>query len=270
MIVMRPLREFRFPVTADCVTPDIFGGKICKEIEELKVWEGNKQKTLGNLFKIEEFDSEKANITIYGDVSKVRRIGACMKQGEIAIQGNVGTHVGEEMRGGKITVYGNVGGWAGSMMKNGTIEIHGNASDYMGAPYRGSSQGMRGGRIIVHGNVGSEAGAFMRNGVIKIYGGAGQFVGFHMVDGTIYAEKDCEERAGACMLGGKVIIGGSIESVLPTFTIDSIKPKAKIEEDETVNGPLYVFLGDVAEEGNGKLYVHKEKNPHLSHFERFL
>jgi formylmethanofuran dehydrogenase subunit C len=140
----------------------------------------------------------------------------------------------------------------------------------MGAPYRGSSQGMRGGRIIVHGNVGSEAGAFMRNGVIKIYGGAGQFVGFHMVDGTIYAEKDCEERAGACILGGKVIIGGSIKSVLSTFTIDSIKPKAKIEEDETVNGPFYVFLGDIAEEGNGKLYVHKEKNPHLSHFERFL
>ncbi len=114
MIVMRPLREFRFPVTADCVTPDIFENKTCKEIEELQVWEGNKQKTLGDLFKIEESDSEKANITIYGDVSKVRRMGACMKQGEISIQGNVGAHVGEEMRGGKITVYGNVGGWAGS------------------------------------------------------------------------------------------------------------------------------------------------------------
>jgi formylmethanofuran dehydrogenase subunit C len=56
-------------------------------------------------------------ITINGDVSKVRRIGAGMKSGEITIHGDVGMHLGEEMKGGKITVHGNVGGWAGSMMK---------------------------------------------------------------------------------------------------------------------------------------------------------
>jgi formylmethanofuran dehydrogenase subunit C len=67
-----------------------------------------------------------------------------------------------------------------------------------------------------------------------------------------------------------VVVNGVIESVLPTFTIDSIKPKVKVDEDETVQGPFYVLLGDLSENGNGKLYVSKEKNPHLSQYERFL
>jgi formylmethanofuran dehydrogenase subunit C len=174
------------------------------------------------------------------------------------------------MRGGRITIHGDSGGWAGSMMKGGTIEIHGNASDYLGAPYRGSNEGLRGGKIIVFGNVGNEAGAHMKKGTIKVYGNAGQFLGFRMRDGTIYVQKDCGDRAGACMVNGKIVIGGFMESVLPTFTIDSIKQKVKIEENETVEGPFYLFLGDLSESSNGKLYVSKEKNPHLSHYERFL
>jgi formylmethanofuran dehydrogenase subunit C len=167
-------------------------------------------------------------------------------------------------------VHGNVGGWAGSMMKGGTIEIHGNAGDYLGAPYRGSSEGVHGGKIIVHGNVGSEAGAYMKKGIIKIYGNVGQFVGLRMHKGTIYVQKDCAGRAGACMTDGTIIIGGFMESVLPTFTIDGVKKKAKIEEGEVVEMPFYLFLGDLTEKGMGKLYVAKEKNPHLSHFEKLL
>jgi formylmethanofuran dehydrogenase subunit C len=91
-----------------------------------------------------------------------------------------------------------------------------------------------------------------------------------MRDGTIYVQEDCGDRAGACMVNGKIVIGGFMESVLPTFTIDSIKQKVKIEENETVEGPFYLFLGDLSESSDGKLYVSKEKNPHLSHYERFL
>jgi len=274
MITLTPKSEFRFPIVAECINPDFFHGKTSKEIEELKIWEGNKQKTLGELFKVEETKmanpQEKEIITINGNVSKVRRIGANMKSGEIIVHGDVGMHLGEEMKGGKITVYGNVSGWAGSMMKGGTIEIHGNASDYLGAPYRGSSKGMHGGKIVVYGNVGNEAGAHMRRGLIKIYGNVGQFLGLRMRDGTIYVEKDSGGRAGACMKGGKIVISGFLESVLPTFTIDSVKEKVKIEEGETVSGPFYLFLGDLVENGEGKLYVLKEKNPHLSHYEKFL
>jgi formylmethanofuran dehydrogenase subunit C len=270
MIKMSPAKEFKYPITAECVNPDVFDGKTCKEIEGLEIWEGNKQKKLGELFKVEEEKTENQIIAIHGEVSKVRRIGAGMKSGEITVYGDAGMHLGEEMKGGKIVVHGNVGAWAGSTMKSGTIEIHGNAGDYLGAPYRGSSEGMRGGKITVHGNVGNEAGAHMRGGTVKIYGCAGQFVGFRMHDGTIYVQKDAEARAGACMVGGKIVVGGFLESVLPTFTIESIKEKVKIEEGETAGGPFYLFLGDLAEHGDGKLYVFKEKNPHLSCYERLL
>jgi len=270
MITIKSLKEFKFPVTSECINPDVFQNKKREEIEGLKVWEGNKQRKLGELFKVEEANANENCITILGDVSKVRRIGACMTNGEIVINGNAGMHLGEEMKGGKITVNGNVGGWAGSMMKGGEIEIHGNVGDYLGAPYRGSTQGLCDGRITVYGNVGNEAGEHMRRGMIKIYGDVGQFVGFRMPEGTVYVQGNCKTRAGACMAGGKIVVGGSLESVLPTFTIDSIRPKVKIEEAETVEGPLYVFLGDLAENGNGKLYVSKEKNPHLSNYEKFL
>jgi formylmethanofuran dehydrogenase subunit C len=274
MISMLPLRDFRFPILAQFISPDTFQGKTLPEIEALQVWEGNKQKKLSELFKLDEVNEENQTesvaIQVFGDVSKVRRIGSGMKSGEITINGDAGMHLGEEMKGGKITVHGNAGGWVGSMMKGGSIEVRGNAGDYLGAPYRGCPKGMQGGMVVIHGNVGNEAGAHMKKGTIKIYGGAGQFLGFRMVDGTIYAKGDCEGRAGACMVGGKIVIGGHLESILPSFTIDSIRPRVKIEESEVAEGPLYVFLGDLTENGNGKLYVSKDKNPHLSYCEKFL
>jgi formylmethanofuran dehydrogenase subunit C len=269
MINLYPLRKFTFPVIAECVSPDVFQDKNQKEIEDLETLEGNKQKRLGELFKVEETRKEQeTTITVYGDVSKVRRIGAYMTDGEIIIQGDAGMHLGEEMKDGKITVHGNVAGWAGSTMKGGTIEIHGNTSHYLGAPYRGSNRGMRGGKIIVYGNVGNEAGAYMRKGLIKIYGNAGQFAGLRMHNGTIYVQGDCEGRAGACMTGGKIVVDGFLQSILPTFTIESVKKKVKIEEK--IEGPFYLFLGDLTENGKGKLYVLKEKNPQLSSYEKFL
>lgn len=270
MINLYPLKEFRFPVTAECISPDVFHGKNREEIKALTVHEGNKQKRLGELFKVEETTADDAAVIIHGDVSKARRIGAHMTRGEIVINGNVGMHLGEEMKGGKITVHGNVDGWAGSMMKGGKVEIRGNAGNYLGAPYRGSTEGISRGRIVVYGNAGNEIGAHMKKGIIKIYGSASQFVGFRMKDGTIYVQGNCGGRVGACMVGGRIVVGGSLESVLPTFSIDSIKNRVKIEENESAEEPLYVFRGDIAENGNGKLYVSKDKNPHLSHYEKFL
>lgn len=274
MINLYPLKEFKYPVSGECVSPDVFQAKTCGEIEGLKMWEGNRQKRLGDLFKVEEDKSDvhlgKMVIRIHGDVGKVRGIGTRMTDGEIIVNGNAGFHLGVEMKGGKIVAYGNVGGWAGSMMKAGLIEIHGNAGDYLGAPYRGSSKGMRGGKIVVYGDVGTEAGACMKKGVIKVSGKAGQFLGLRMRGGTIYVEGDCEGRAGACMVDGKIIVGGFMESVLPTFTIDNVKEKVKVEEGESVEGPFYVFLGDIVENGDGKLYVSRKENPHLSGYEKFL
>lgn len=274
MIRLTPVKEFKVPVFAPCISPTVFQGKTLEEIGKLEVWEGNRKRFLRDLFRVEEAeaksDSEGLTIIIEGDVSKVRMMGAGMANGEIIVKGDVGMHLGEEMEGGKITVYGNVGGWAGSMMKGGLIEIHGNADDFLAAPYRGQGKGMNGGAIIVHGDVGREAGAYMRKGLIKIYGNADQFVGYAMQGGTIYVQKNSGANTAACMVNGTVIIGGHIDSVLPSFTIDGIKNKVKVDENEVIKAPFYLFIGDLAENGRGKLYISKDNNPHLSYYEKFL
>ncbi len=81
---------------------------------------------------------------------------------------------------------------------------------------------------------------------------------------------DCDDRAGACMSEGKIVVGGFLPSVLPSFSIDSIKPKVKVEDAEVVQGPFYVFVGDLTECGNGKLNVSKLKNPQFVSYEKYL
>jgi len=270
MIVLTVQKKLQFPVMAECITPSVFQGKTIDEIAALEIWEGNKQKKLSDIFKIEQTPEEIPTIKINGDASEVRRVGSSMKTGEIVINGNIGMHLGEKMAGGKITVNGNAGQWAGAELKGGLLEIHGNASDYLASPYRGSDSGMRGGKIIVDGNVGSDSGVFMKKGVIKIHGDAGPFLGFRMRDGAIHVEKNAATRVGASMTGGKIIVSGSLNEPMPTFTIDSIKPKVKLDDTESVAGPFYVFLGDLAENGTGKLFVSRINNPHLKWYEKFL
>lgn len=271
MITLTVQKKLEFPVMAECITPEVFQGKRVEEIGALSIWEGNKQKKLGDIFKIEQAPEENPSIIINGDAAELRRIGSGMKTGEIIINGNIGMHLAEKMCGGKITVNGNAGQWAGSSMKGGLIEIHGNGGDYLASPYRGSDSGMKGGKIIVDGNVGSDSACYMKGGVIKIRGDAGPFLGFRMHDGAIHVEKKCETRVGANMSGGKIIISGSLEEPMPTFSIDSVKAKVKLDDTESITGPFYVFIGDLAENSaSGKLFVSKTSNPHLSFYEKFL
>lgn len=128
---------------------------------------------------------------------------------------------------------------------------------------------MGGGTIIIHGDAGNEVGCFMRKGLIKIYGNIGQFAGIHMKNGTILIKGNSQGRVGAGMLGGKIIVCGHVPSILPTFTIDDIKSSVKIN-GEKIEGPFYRFLGDLAEDGNGKLFISQRQNTHLKPYERLL
>ncbi|MCW3998188.1 MAG: formylmethanofuran dehydrogenase subunit C [Candidatus Bathyarchaeota archaeon] len=270
MIVLTPFKKSQYPIIAQCINPDVFQEKSKEEIGNLPVWIGNKKRRLVDLFKVEKNSANSTSITINGDVTQVRRIGWGMTQGEIVVNGNVGMHLGKKMSGGKIVVNGNAEGWAGSEMKGGLIEIKGDAGDYLGSPYRGSTVGMRKGKIVVDGNVGSDAAVFMKSGTIRIRGNAGPFIGFRMTGGVIHIEKNAGTRLGACMIGGKIVVSGRLENIMPTFAIERLKGKVKIEPGDKAVGPFYVFLGDLAENGRGKLFVSKEKNPQLSQYERFL
>jgi formylmethanofuran dehydrogenase subunit C len=258
------------PIEAECLSPDVLAEKSRKEITALPIWEGNRERTLGELFKLEGRADpiDELGLTIRGDVSKVRRIGTEMSGGTILIHGNVGMHLGEEMKGGTITVEGNAGSWTGSKMRDGLIEVKGNAGDYIGAAYRGSTNGMRGGTIIIHGNAGSDVGCFMRNGLIKIHGDVGPFVGIRMRNGTIFVQGNSEARAGAEMSKGKIVIGGRIPSILPTFIIDDIRSSVSVEKDR-VTGPFYRFVGNIPGY-EGRLFVAQASNPHLQFYEHYL
>ena len=262
MVTLTPLKEFEVPVTATCISPDVFEGKSAAEIAQLPIYEGNREKKLCNLFKIEDTENTQC-ITINGDVSKVKRIGMEMQTGEIIINGNSGMHLGEKMEGGKIVVNGNAECWTASAMKGGVMEIHGNADDYLASPYRGTNVGMRGGEITIDGTVGSDAACYMKGGVIRIKGDAGPYLGYHMIEGTIHVAKDCKTRVGTLMTGGKIIVSGYLEELMPTFTVDNIKAKVKIDANEKAKGPFYVFEGDMSEQGKGKIFVSQAANPHL-------
>ena len=270
MITLTPKRKFEVPLQAACITPETFNGKTAAEIAELPITEGVKPLKLGDAFDITQDDASSPAITINGDVGKVKRIGQGMKSGEIVINGDSGMHTGEKMCGGKITVNGSSGNWTGSEMKGGIIEIHGDAGDYMASAYRGSSEGMKGGSITVDGKVGSDVGTHLHGGVIKIKGGSGRFLGYHMTDGTIMVDVSSDMRPGACMTGGKIVITGKVEEILPSFTIDSVKPKVKVDDSTNVAGPFYVFMGDLSEHGTGKIFVNKALNPQLCFYEKYL
>ena len=243
-----------------------------EEIGALEVRVGNRRRVLRDLFDIQDEvknPSENLTIQIVGDLRKVRRVGGRMAHGRIVIEGDVGMHLGESMTGGEIVVNGNVDSWAGCMMEGGRIEVKGNAGDYVGAPYRGSTKGMKDGIMVIHGDAGTEVGCYMRSGMIRVDQNVGDFAGIHMADGTIYVQGDCTGRAGAGMLNGKIVIGGRVPSVLPTFTIDSVRSTTKVG-GEKVAGPFYRFIGDIADNGKGKLFVAKAKNPHLSFYEKYL
>jgi len=62
-----------------------------------------------------------------------------------------------------------------------------------------------------------------------------------------------------------------VDELMPTFTVDGIKNKVKIDDTFKAEGPFYVFLGDIAEHGNGKLFISKPANPQLSLiYDKFL
>ena len=265
-------REPTVPVIAPNITPDSFDEKSLEEINNLAIWEGNQRIKLGTLFKISETSqksSQATTIELVGDLSKVRRIGSQMTKGEIRIKGNAGMHTGEEMKGGNLTVEGCVGSWVGSAMRGGTIEVNKDAGDYVGASYRGSTKGMQGGTIIIHGNAGAEVGSYMRDGVIIIHGDTGQFVGIRQKDGTIVVKGNTMGRPGAFMTGGKIILCSHTTSVLPTFTLEGVRNSAKVE-GEKIEGPFYLFRGDLAEKGKGRLYISKNKNKQLAVYEKIL
>jgi formylmethanofuran dehydrogenase subunit C len=260
------------PVDAEVITPDAIASLSLSEVKSLNVWEGNRRRLLGELFNVEFIDSgEDDTLTLWmkGDLKSVRRIGSHMSFGRILIDGDVGMYLGEKMEGGMIQVNGNADSWLGSDMNAGLIEVLGDAGDFVGSPLRGLTRGMNGGRIHVKGSVGNECGCWMEDGTIIVDGEIGLFGGIHMRGGVILTQGNAMGRIGAGMIDGKIVIMGNIPSILPSFTFEEVRKSTRVGDDR-VEGPFYLFSGDLAEDGKGRLYLAISENNHLHFIKKYM
>ncbi|MEM2963961.1 MAG: formylmethanofuran dehydrogenase subunit C [Candidatus Bathyarchaeia archaeon] len=271
-IVLNYRNTMNLPLDLSPLTPEALDGMSAEDVGKVKVYAGKRMFELSRFFKVEERSSgedQPLKLTIMGDLRNARRIGFRMKTGEIRVEGNGGIYLGEGMKGGVITVEGDVDSWAGSGMRGGSIAINGSAGDFLGASYRGAGEGMSGGVIQVKGSVGCEGGGWMKGGLIHVKGSAGPFLGVHMQGGSILVEGDCASRMGAEMTGGRIAILGAVPNILPSFTLDSVRTHADLVTMK-VEGAFYMFTGDNNEQGQGRIYVAKDKNPHFTWFEKYL
>jgi formylmethanofuran dehydrogenase subunit C len=241
-----------FPIEAESITPNNFAGKTTAEIKKLPLYHGKELVNIGSFFDVSGKSDELGDtkIVIDGDLSKVKRIGEKMSEGEIIVNGNVGMHVGSNMSGGKITVNGDADDWAGAMMKNGKLEINGDAGHYVGAAYRGFWKGMNNGIIKVSGKVGNEALSWVNgSGPAKRYptlicGSAGSFLGIHSHGGTIIVEGDCDRCAGADQVRGTIVVKGKISRILPSFKKVGEVKEIILMNGDTIKGNFVQYSGD--------------------------
>ena len=249
-ISIKPKKSFKIPVDGYIIGPDNLSKKTAEEINSLETWHGNEVVKLGSIFDITvegSADPENTIITMEGDFSRVKRIGAGMGNGKIIVNGDVDMHCGAMMSGGSITIKGNADSWIGREMRGGEILIEGNAGDYVGSSYRGETVGMKGGKIVVQGNVGDYLGDHMSNGEIEVKKNAGLLAGLNMSGGKITIEGNAE-LPGAEMTNGTVIVKGEVE-MLPSFKSEGTESLDSIEFKK--------YTGDLAVRGTGKgtLYV---------------
>lgn len=203
------------PVEAEAIRPDTLAGKSNAEIAALRVQHGNASAPLGEFFRVEGSADDGA-VTLEGDCSRVKMLGAGMAGGSLTIRGDAGMHLGAEMTGGEIRVHGNAADWVGAEMRGGKIHVHGNAGHLVGAAYRGSRFGMRGGAILVEGKTGDEVGIGMRRGLVVV-GEVGDFAGASLIAGTVFVFGPSGIRAGASMKRGTVAFFGPPPEILRTF-----------------------------------------------------
>jgi formylmethanofuran dehydrogenase subunit C len=228
-------------VDARWISTDRFAGRAIDEIKKFRILEGSWETALGELFDVvgpekAPADPKEIEIVIENSSSKLCYIGYKMSGGRIVIKGDAGHFIGYKMRGGSIVVHGNVRNYLGCKMKDGSI--------------------------VIHGSAGSEVGCGMAGGVIVIEKSAGNLVGGFMIGGTIVVKEGAGIDPGLEMQSGRIVVGGVIKGILPSFYVDSYIPLLKVRGIE-FKKPFLSFIGDAVVGGRGLLQVSYEDNKKL-------
>src|SRR5437899_12762176 len=120
------------------------------------------------------------------------------------------------MADGELVVDGSVGSDLGRGMAGGRIDVRGSAGDNPGGALPGAARGMTGGEIIIRGDAGAQAGAAARRGLIVVTGNAGPQAGRGMIAGTVVVFGRAAPGAGRFLKRGSIVALGAIDR-LATF-----------------------------------------------------
>jgi formylmethanofuran dehydrogenase subunit C len=247
------------------LVPHLMSGRSAAEIERIELQTTRSRVNVGDVFRLRA--GEPGRIRIEGSCDRLDRIGHAMTEGEIFVDGHVGTQAGRLMAGGSLTITGNTGPWAASGMKGGLLEIRGGTGAFLAAPLAGEMAGMRGGLVIVRGRAGERAGDRMRRGTIVIEGEAGAYAGSRMIAGSLIVGKKAGPLPGYLMKRGSIVLGAGCEALSPTFVdcghhellvmrlwAGILHPHSK-RVATLLRRPLQRLAGDMAVLGKGEILV---------------
>ncbi len=249
------------------LTPDKITGMTPKRIVNLKLYLGNRQIRVGELFSIKGKDC--STLVIRNACERLDRIGADLTQGQIIIEGNAGAYLGQNMSGGMIRVMGNTEAFAGATMKAGQIRIEGNTKDFLGSATAGERKGMQGGIIRVDGNAGDRVGDRQRRGLIMIRGDIGDYCAARMLAGTIVTLGQTGRCVGYGMRRGTLLLakypvsfpgtfndnGYHIMNFLPLMMRHITQLDREFNKLKATGNRVHRFLGDLAWQGKGEIMI---------------
>ncbi len=264
MLLLTLRTKLQVPLEAPCVVPDKMAALSIDQIEQLPVQHGNVAAKLDDYFTVTG-DASDAIVTIEGDTSRVKWLGAKMSGGSLHIRGSAGMHAGSSMTGGTINVDDDADDWLGAEMRGGLIHVRGCAGHHVGAAYPGSRAGMRGGTLLVHGVTGDGTGAVMRRGLIAV-GGCGDYAGASMVAGSLFVFGPLCRYAGMAMKRGTIVALGEAPELLPTFRASGVFAPSfltiYIRRLRELGFPVSAaprqmrrYCGDIAELGLGEILL---------------
>lgn len=245
------------------LTPDRVAGRSDVEIGRVGIISGRDTVPVADLFKLRPAGADELRLT--GLTERCDRVGQGMRDGVLAVIGDVGAHAGAAMKGGILRIRGSVGPSAASALAGGRMEISGDAGERLGGPALDEPFGMRGGVVLVRGDAGSHAGERLRRGLIVVGGDTGDYPGARMIAGTLVIGGAAGRFPGYQLRRGSLIFKREPKALLPTFVdcgVAEFSYLRLLQRDLRGLGVRMAFgaaarrlMGDMAAVGKGEILI---------------
>ncbi len=253
-------------IDMSAVTPSALAHASARDVPGIELRAGNRRMRIADIFDVSGEDT--SHVAIRNSCDRLIRLGAGMRFGRMAVDGDTGTYAGAAMTGGTLEIHGNAGAFAATGMAGGVVHVRGNAGDFLGAATAGEAAGMRGGTVVVDGSAGDRVGDRMRRGMVLIGGDVADCCAARMIAGTIVVRGRAGRSTGVAMRRGTLLVARV--PVLPaTFTDGGPPPRTWLRllqrHLRDSGGPLASFaqitddvrrfVGDRAYGGLGEILV---------------